>query len=211
MESTISLSKIKGWSEEMVLADVKRRIKMGEDINLTEGGGTTSVMSAASKGYASVVKLLIDAGANLALKNKWKDDVISCAKLSGNKELINFIKAAAKAGGAAIDSAPLYFRPKKGTEAEYTFYPSTQFKRDHESEENDVGFFLNESEVLKLEPIKNVTSKGRVMTIYIDEGKVTLHPDAWDTLDEKSLKPLLSKSTVVFHDIDRIVYEYLSD
>ena len=44
----------------------------------------------------------------------------------------------------------LYFRPKKGTEAEYTFYPTDEFKAENECDADDVGFFLRDTEVLYL-------------------------------------------------------------
>ena len=89
IEETISYAKLRGWAETQILADVQQRLSKAEDINQQIDGGSTPIMSAAAEGYISIVRLLLDAGADLKRKNRWKEDVISCAKLSGNKEIIN--------------------------------------------------------------------------------------------------------------------------
>lgn len=104
-----------------------------------------------------------------------------------------------------------YFRPKKGTEAEYTFFPSRAFKASHDREDDDVGFFLRHNEVLRLDPTKPSIRKAGVETIYVQEGKVTISFAAWDSLDETSLKPLLADRRVEIHSIENIIREYLTD
>lgn len=193
--------------ETVVLTEVKRRVDGGESVDATEeDGDSTAVMRAAFAGYLSVTRFLIEAGANLSLKDRWKEDVMSCAKLSENKEVIALVRAALKGSGASA-SIVLYYRPKDGTEAEYTFYPNKKFKVVHDAEADDVGFFLKDNEVLKLEPTKKVSTKADILTIPIEEGKVTIWTDQWDIVEEKALKKL----KLVVHDIDKIINEYLTD
>ena len=171
-------------------------------------------MSAAAEGYISIVRLLLDAGADLKRKNRWKEDVISCAKLSGNKEIIDLIKNSLNdkdRASSAVSVRTLYFRPKGNIEAEYTFYPSKQFKTENHSTVKDVGFFLNSKEVLKLEPIKDSSKRGDALVIFINEGTVMIKIDAWDALSPDESTALLGKFSVDVHDISNIVREYLSD
>ena len=214
IEKTINYGKLRGWSESQILADVRLRLSKGEDINQQVDGGSTPLMSAAAAGYSTIVRALLEAGADPALKNRWKEDAVICAKLSEKKEIIDLINNALKENNGASAVArmlPLYFRPKAKTEAEYTFFPSKQFKVENNSKENDVGFFLNNKEVLKLEPIKGASKKGGVLTIYVNEGRVTLNIDDWDEVTEDKVVALVRRSTVNVHDISNIVREYLSD
>jgi len=215
IEETVQYAKMRGWTEVQVLADLKFRIASGEDINFRETGNSTAVMSAAAAGYLSIVKLLIEQGADLAVKNRFEEDVVACAKLSKKKDVIDLIKTAIKAGGAIQAADPqialVYFRPKPGSQAEYTFFPSKSFKKEHDSIANDVGFFLNPCEILKLQPIKPPTIKAGIISINIEEGKVTIHDSEWDNLNEKQLKQVLKNSTSEIYDIDAVVREYLSE
>lgn len=214
IEKTINYGQMRGWSESQILADVRIRLSNGEDINQQVDGGSTPLMSAAAAGYSSVVRALLEAGADPLRKSRWKEDAIACAKLSENEEIVDLIKNAVKQnrGASAAASMPaLYFRPKARTEAEYTFFPTKQFKIENNSTENDVGFFLHRKEVLKLEPIKGSSRKGGALTIFVNEGKVTINIDAWDELSEREVAVIVKKSTVDIHDISNIVREYLSD
>ena len=215
LQETISYGSMKGWSEEQILADVRERIAAGEDINKQVDRGSTAIQSAAAEGYLSVVRFLIDAGADLTLKNRWKEDLMSCAKLSENKAIISLVKdaitAQSSSGTTAAVQSILYFIPANKTEAEYTFIPSKKFKKEHGAEAEDVGFFLNHEEVLKLEPIKKPVIKKGVMTISIDEGIVALKQGAWEELTEQQVNSLAAKSEISIHDIDNMIREFLSD
>jgi hypothetical protein len=197
--------------EEQILKEIEKRIKRGDDINQQIDGSSTPVMSAAAAGYLSVVNLFIQSGADLTLKNKWKEDVLKSAKYSESKEMVALVKGALKGANATEEPATVYYQPKLKTEAEYTFTPNKKFKTEHDSEEADVGFFLNDGEVLTLNPTKPVSTKAGTTTISIDEGKVTIKTGEWEEKDEKSLKPLLKKGKVELHGIDHIVQEYLSN
>ena len=104
-----------------------------------------------------------------------------------------------------------YFRPKMATESEYTFFPSNEFKAEHDRDDCDVGFFLRDNEILKLDPVKPSTSKAGAETIYLQEGRVTIVSAAWDRIDEAELKRLLGDGAVEIHSIEDIVREYLTD
>lgn len=197
--------------EEQILKEIEKRIKRGDDVNQQIDGSSTPVMSAAAAGYLSVVKFFIQSGADLTLKNKWKEDVLKSAKYSESKEMVALVKAALKGTDSTAEPAAVYYQPKLKTEAEYTFTPNKKFKTEHDSEEADVGFFLNDGEVLTLNPIKPVSTKDGTTTISIDEGKVTIKTGEWEEKDEKSIEQLHQKGRVDLHGVDHIVQEYLSN
>lgn len=208
---SITLASDKGQSESSLLALVKKFLGSGVSPNAPDEGGTTPVMAAAMKGYLSVVQCLVEAGADLSLKNQWKEDVITCAKLSDNKDLLKYLRSALKGVPAQAASQQLHFLPNKGTEAEYTFYPSKTFMAAHGSDEKDVGFFLADNEVLLLEPTKPPKSTKGLLTICIEEGKVTINESQWTVLSPEEAEKFLKKKNVSIHTIDNIVAEYLSD
>ncbi len=195
--------------EEQILKEIEKRIKRGDDVNQQIDGSSTPVMSAAAAGYLSVVKFLIQSGADLTLKNKWKEDVLKSAKYSESKEMVALVKAALKGTDSTDEPAAVYYQPKLKTEAEYTFTPNKKFKTEHDSEEADVGFFLNDGEVLTLNPTKPVSTKSSTTTISIDEGKVTIKTGEWEEKDKKSIEQLLQKGRVDLYGVDHIVQEYL--
>ncbi len=213
IEETISYGKTRGWSENQILADLRLRLLKREDLNKQINGSSTPLMSAAAAGYISIVKVLLEAGADPLLRNIHNDDVIVCAKLSGKKALIDLVKNAIKdRKGSAVALLPiLYYRPKAKTEAEYTFFPTKKFKLEHRAKKNDVGFFLNSKEVIRLDTVKESALKKSVLTIFINEGKVTLNIDAWDELSEKQVAGFIKKSSGDIHDISKIIREYLEE
>jgi hypothetical protein len=204
---------MRGWSENQILADLKLRLSKKEDVNKQIKGGLTPLMSAALAGYVSVVKALLEAGADPLLKNRFNEDLIACAKLSENKEIIDLAKSAFNAKGStkAASLPIMYFRPKTRMEAEYTFYPAKIFKAEHNATEKDLGLFLNSKEVLKLSPIKESSLSANVLTVFVKEGKVTININDWDELLEKKVTGLLDKSSVDIHGMSDIIREYLSN
>ena len=214
MEETISYGKMRGWSERKILVDVKLRISLGEDINQQKDGGATPLMSAAASGYFSIVQVLLDSGANVLLKNRWKEDSISCAKLSEKKEIIDLLVRVVKekSGSTGLSTQPvIYFRPKVKKQAEYTFIPTKNFKAENKSSAKDVGFFLNSTEILKLNPIKVPVESLGVLKIYIAEGTISINIGDWTELSEKKVEALIDKSSVDIHDINNVINEYLSE
>jgi len=207
----IELAHLRRKTEPTILEVVERRVASGADVNQGDDGGTTPLLAAAAKGYLSVAKRLSEAGANPAAKNQWKDDLVSCAKLSDNREMLQWARFVLRAwGGAAAEPTLHYWRPKPGTEAEYTFIPTTAFKKMVRSKAADVGFFLRDDEVLALAPVKAVSTKAGVLSVVIEEGVVTLQADRWDSLDEKQCQAAVRKGATV-HGIEDITREYLSD
>ncbi len=105
-----------------------------------------------------------------------------------------------------------YFRPKPGSDAEYTFYPTKKFRDAHCSNEPDVGFFLHETEVLVLEALKQPRNgKYGDIVFPIAEGKISIRIEEWNEISEDSANSLKANGTVEFHSIDDITREYLTD
>lgn len=99
---------------------------------------------------------------------------------------------------------PLYFRPIEGTEAEYTFEPHDDFKETYDSEEEDVGFYLRDDEVLVFEATgESAPYTYGGMAFPIAEGRLILRLEEWVAC--------ASVGEGTAHTIDNIIDEYLSD
>jgi hypothetical protein len=210
---TIDYLSMLGKSEKEIVKEVDRLIKLGDDVNLqvAEEGMATAVQNAARLGQMNTLKLLIANGADITLKNKFKEDIKLCAKLSENKEMIAFVNEQLKLTKGVAPINYVYYKPRKNTEAEYTFTPNKKYKEESGSSEKDVGYFLNDSEVLVLEPTKSPTpGKTGVLNIAISEGKVSIHSEQWEELTIKKYETLIKSGKVSAHDIESIGREYLS-
>jgi hypothetical protein len=211
IERTIEHFHLLGKSEKETIKEVDRLIKLGDDVNLQVDGSSPAVHSAARLGQMNTLKLLMANGADITLKNRWKEDIKQCAKLSENKEMIAFVNEQLKLTKGVPLVNYIYYKPKKNTEAEYTFTPNKKYKDECESSEKDVGYFLNDSEVLVLEPAKPpALGKNGILSIPISEGKVTIHSDEWEELTLKKYETLMKTSKVSTHDIESIRREYLN-
>jgi len=211
IEETISYFKVIDKSEDETIREVERLINLGEDVNYQLDGCSTAALTSAAQGYVKLLKLLIENGADITLKNRWKEDIKACAKLSENKEMIAFVNAQLKLMTGLVPVVCVYYKPKKNTEAEYTFTPNKKYKNECESDENDVGYFLNDSEVLVLEPTKPATlSKSGFLVFAISEGKVSILSDAWEELSIKKYETLAKNGKATAHDIECIRREYRS-
>jgi hypothetical protein len=197
--------------EKEIIKEIERLIKLGADVNFQLDGCSTAAQNAARVGSINTLKLLIENGADLTLKNRWKEDIKSAAKLSESKEMVAFVKEQLKLTNETAVVNYIYYKPKKNTEAEYTFTPNKKYKDECGSAEKDVGYFLNDSEVLMLEPTKPATlAKNGTLSIQISEGKISIDSDAWDELTLKKYEVLMKNNKTTTHDIDSIRREYLN-
>lgn len=197
--------------EKELIKEIERLINLGADVNFQLDDCSTAAQNAARVGSINTLKLLIENGADLTLKNRWKEDIKSCAKLSENKEMIAFVKDQIKLINEPAAVNYIYYKPKKNTEAEYTFTPSKKFRDECGCSEKDVGYFLNNPEVLMLEPTKPVTlTKSGILNIPISQGKVSIDGDAWDELTLKKYETLTKNNKATAHDINCICREYLN-
>ena len=125
--------------------------------------------------------------------------------------MITFVKEQLKLTNGTAAVSYLYYKPKKNTEAEYTFTPNKKYKDECDSSEKDVGYFLNDSEVLMLEPTKPPTLAGNgILSVSIYEGKIAIHRDAWEELTPKKYETLIKNNKATAHDINCICREYLN-
>jgi len=111
----------------------------------------------------------------------------------------------------SASSVFLSFVPKSGTPAEYTFYPSSNFRKECGGDSDDVGFFLRDNEILQLKLIGEKTIRGRLFKMPIREGAVTIHSDEWREIADEEVKSMVEKDSAEVHPIDQITREYLSD
>ncbi|UZR97719.1 ankyrin repeat domain-containing protein [Chondrinema litorale] len=71
---------------------VKQHIKSGTDINMKEPmSGSTPLISAATFGKTEIAKILVDAGANLALKNNDGATALHTAAFFGRIEIVQVL------------------------------------------------------------------------------------------------------------------------
>ena len=211
LQETMRYADARKWTDQQLLQDIDLRIKKGEDINACDDSGTTALMSAATENRILIVKRLIELGADLTKNNKWKEDVLACAKYTQNKELIDYVKGALKGIAQVKLSKESYYRPNLTSGSEYTFYPSSKFKKKTKSDADDVGYFLNKNEILQLCKLKDDVLKSGARKMHIDEGVVTIIDKEWTAMTESQLKPMLIKSKIEIHDINCIIREYLSE
>ena len=96
-----------------------------------------------------------------------------------------------------------FFRPKADTSAEYTFEPTDEFMDEHQTEEEDVGLYLEDSEILSFEPT-GATSEyefgGAVFPIA--QGRMILRLEECDECE--------GGGEQTAHTIDNVIEEHLS-
>jgi RNA polymerase primary sigma factor len=81
---------------------VQMHIARGRDVNARDDSGTTLLGLAASKGRLGTLKLLLDAGANPAIRDLRGRDPLEMARTNGNYEIVELLSA----HGALIVSEP---------------------------------------------------------------------------------------------------------
>jgi len=97
-----------------------------------------------------------------------------------------------------------FFQPKKGKEAEYTFYPSQQTKDKYDAENDDVGFFLRSNEVLSFVAVGDSTKDKYGGTSYpVALGRIVIFPGDWEQIE--------TPGKLDVHNEDNVLHEYLSD
>ncbi len=80
--------------EQGNLAWTYRLLAMGADINVRDKTGQTPLMSATAKGYADMVQILIQNGANPKLENHQGDSAMTIALLKGYTRIAQSLKIA---------------------------------------------------------------------------------------------------------------------
>jgi hypothetical protein len=211
IHDVIILNKTKGIPEGDTLKKIMKMIENGADINLQQDGTSTAVMSAAASGYLSIVEYLIKSGADLSLKNRWKEDIKLCAKLGGNKEVIKLVNSKLKNIKNTEPFTIKFFKPKKGTQAEYTFIPSKEFKRTHKSKHSDVGYYLDDEQILVFATNNQSDGKFRGNSFTVDEGSIEINIEEWDELSEKVANNLIKREKCYMYEMRHIIEEYLNE
>ena len=109
----LDVGAIKGWPEAALVKEVERRLGAGEAVDQQVDRSSTPLMTAAANGWPSVVRVLLAHQANPFQKNRWKEDVLSSAKLGNNTEVIALSAAARAAAGE--DGLPRRTQPSAPT------------------------------------------------------------------------------------------------
>ena len=138
--------------------------------------------------------------------NAMKKDAASLSAIVA--AILDLPDSAPKGKSAAGPKAQLVgFQPKE--HAEFTFFPTGEFKRACECDHDDIGIFCDAGEMLLLQQLER-TKKGARITIRIAEGTCEIVAKEWDELgaDELPGKGRRVKAGTVF-DIARIRDEYV--
>lgn len=138
--------------------------------------------------------------------NAMKKDAASLSAMAA--AILDLPESAPKAKSTAGPKAQLVgFQPKE--HAEFTFFPTSEFKRACECEHDDVGLFCDAGEILLLQQLER-TKKGARINIRIAEGVCVIVAKEWDELDADELPGMgrRGKAGTVF-DIARIRDEYV--
>ena len=86
------------------VAEVKRLIKSGADVNAKRNTGYTALMAAAYKGHTEIVEILIKSGADVNAKTNNGQTVLMFATCGGHTEIVEIL---IEAGAEEKDQPPM--------------------------------------------------------------------------------------------------------
>jgi hypothetical protein len=88
--------------EQGNLSWTNRLLGMGADVNVRDGDGRTPLMCAAAKGYADMVQVLIQNGAEPKLENNVGDSALSIASMKGYTRIAKALEIAESMTGQRL-------------------------------------------------------------------------------------------------------------
>lgn len=138
--------------------------------------------------------------------NGMKKDAAALSRLT--MAILELPESAPKGKAAVVSAGQLVgFRPKE--HAEFTFYPSPEFKRSCECEHDDVGLWCDAGETLLLLQLER-TKRGTRTRMQIAEDVCEIVAKEWDEVEAEELSGLSRRrrANSIF-DIARIRDEYV--
>ena len=71
----------------------KLLLAKGADINIASAGGRTPIMGVAMNGHVDLLKMFLDAGADLTPKNDFDETALDLAKVKGHVDVAEILSA----------------------------------------------------------------------------------------------------------------------
>ncbi len=120
-----------------VIASVRLHIKRGDNINATDDTGRSPLMLAASRGHIEVCRILLDADADLRLRDIEGNDALAIARQNGFAEiaamLCEHLDPAPKSDETPLRSQSVSWEIKDGPDVGNDFFILTNWVEDVES------------------------------------------------------------------------------
>ncbi|MDQ8935960.1 ankyrin repeat domain-containing protein [Acinetobacter rudis] len=79
------------WSSLGEVEQVKLLLEQGVDVNSIDEEGYSALQAAAENNYIEIVQLLLEHGADKALKGQYT--ALELAEMAGNKDIVLYLKA----------------------------------------------------------------------------------------------------------------------
>lgn len=90
-DDELHLPELVYWASLGELAEVKKSIANGIDVNSTDDEGYSALHAAAENGYLEVVKLLVHHGADVAYTAPY--NALQLAEMAQQQEIVDYLKS----------------------------------------------------------------------------------------------------------------------
>ena len=90
-DEELHLPELVYWSSFGEVAEVKKTLANGVDVNQTDEEGYSALQAAAENGYLDVVKLLVANGANVNYKGEYT--AMQLAEMAEQAEIVDYLKS----------------------------------------------------------------------------------------------------------------------
>ena len=90
----IQANEVEYWASVGNLAEVKKAVELGHDVNAAGDGGYTALHAAAENNHVSVLIFLLECGADVEAKVESGETALDLAVVSGSKEAEKILRRA---------------------------------------------------------------------------------------------------------------------
>lgn len=88
-DEELHLPELVYWASLGELAEVKKSLENGTDVNIADDEGYSALHAAAENGYLDVVKFLVEKGADVQHKTQYT--ALELAKMAGNNDVVTYL------------------------------------------------------------------------------------------------------------------------